>query len=226
MLAILENLRARPDRASALKRYRSVHGGYEGSTQRIREFRRLAIFALGLRRGDTVFDVACGVGETLPLLARAVGSSGRVVGIEQSPDMAQLARQRCVQQGLRNVVVLESPVEQARIPYEADAVLLCYTHDVLQLPEALGHLFAHARPGARVAVTGACWGRWWQLPASVVLAWRTRQYLTTYRGLQDPCEYLRGYCPDLVTLTRFHLGTGYVAAGSYAHQGMAQSTTR
>jgi SAM-dependent methyltransferase len=46
------------------------------------------------RTGSTVMDVGCGCGATTIELARAVGPSGRVVGIDLSEPMLALARER------------------------------------------------------------------------------------------------------------------------------------
>src|ERR1019366_4367315 len=46
------------------------------------------------RAGSTVIDVGCGCGATTIELARAVGSSGRVVGIDVSGPMLALAAER------------------------------------------------------------------------------------------------------------------------------------
>src|SRR5258708_6473543 len=49
-----------------------------------------AVQALGLRAGDSVIDIACGTGLNFPLLQKAVGPGGRIVGVDL-PD-ARLAR--------------------------------------------------------------------------------------------------------------------------------------
>ena len=99
-----------PDRAQSLASYRGLASGYEATCTRIQGIRTAAIALLALRDGDTVFDVACGAGAMLPALAQAVGARGRVVGIEQSPEMASEARKRIAQAGVVNVTIIEAPV--------------------------------------------------------------------------------------------------------------------
>ena len=57
--------------------------------------RRMAFDALHLSEGDVVADIGCGNGLLTEEIARAVGSSGRVVGIDPSTDMRAPASRRC-----------------------------------------------------------------------------------------------------------------------------------
>ena len=209
--ALLDNFRRRPDRDAALARYARLAARYESTTKRIGDIRQRAIDLLELKAGETAFDVACGAGATLGELARRVGPRGRVVGIEQSPEMAALAR--AAADGSANVQLLCDPVETFNSPYPADAVLFCYTHDVLQSPQALSNLFAQGRPGTRIAVAGLCLLPWWGAFANAWVIWRAREYLTTWRGLRAPWLPLLRWCPDLRVVGRSHLGTSYLAAG-------------
>ena len=92
----------------------------------------------------------------LPLLAQGVGPAGPVVGIEHSPEMAELARRRMHSSpsSAGNVELIQLGVEEFSSAERAGALLFCYTHDVLQSSAALGRLMQHTRPGARVVVLG------------------------------------------------------------------------
>ena len=61
--------------------------------------------------------------------------------------MFALARERVERHGWRNVTLLCSPVESARIAMTADAALLHFTHDILQREDALANVLQHLRPG-------------------------------------------------------------------------------
>ena len=208
--------RGAPDREYALEHYRSLARGYDYATRRIERKRSRAIELLQLGPGDTVLDAACGTGSALAALSRAVGREGRVVGVEQSAEMMAIARERCAGLELRNVSLVESPVEEARIPGPLDAVLFSYAHDVLQSPAALRNVFASAHPGARVASVGAklyppalSWLNFW-------VRWRVRSYVSTLEGLDRPWrllqDYVRDFALDEVTL----VGSGYIGSGTYA----------
>lgn len=207
--------RGSPDREYALERYRNLAKGYDAATRRIERKRQHAIELLRLSAGDTVLDAACGTGSALATLSRAVGPEGRVLGVEQSAEMIVLARERCAALELRNVSLIASPVEEARIPGPVDAVLFSYAHDVLQSSTALNNVFAAARPGARVASVGA------KLypPALFFLnfwvRWRVRHYVSTLEGLERPWRLLQEYVPDFTLAEVTYLGSGYVGSGIY-----------
>jgi ubiquinone/menaquinone biosynthesis C-methylase UbiE len=224
---MLSNLRSQPDRDAALARYRDLASEYDATCDRIIRIRQAAVDALQLCEGETVFDIGCGTGSTLPLLAERVGPQGRVLGIEQCPEMAALAQARVTDAKIAAwVSLVVAPIEEARLATAADAVLFCYTHDVLQSERALSHLMRHVKPHARVAVVGIRflpW--WWAAPINLYTALRIRRHITTYGGLRDPCHALRGYCSDLQLMRSFHAGTSYLASGAVDAAGSMPALT-
>jgi ubiquinone/menaquinone biosynthesis C-methylase UbiE len=71
------------------------------------ESRRTAVEALQLTAADCVLDVPCGTGQSLSLLAPAVGSDGRVLGVDASAGMLARARARCERERLDQVRLVE-----------------------------------------------------------------------------------------------------------------------
>ena len=201
-----------PDPQLALARYRAHARGYDASAARTMPLRRRTVARLALEPGQTVLDVACGTGLSFPLLHAGVGEGGRIVGVELSPDMLALARQRCARDGWRNVTLIESAMETAEIPGPVDAILCNFTHDVLRSPPALARIFAAARPGARVAVAGMKLAPWWLSPANIVVRAKARPYMTTLEGLRRPWDLLEGHLASFAWEPVLY-GTGYVGWG-------------
>jgi SAM-dependent methyltransferase len=65
----------------------------------------------GVRAGQWILDVACGVGDTSFAAARRVGPEGRVVGIDLAPRMVALAEERGRQLGATTVGFREHDAE-------------------------------------------------------------------------------------------------------------------
>jgi ubiquinone/menaquinone biosynthesis C-methylase UbiE len=216
----LSNLQAQPDASLARARYAGMAQRYDASCRHIEPLRMRAIRELGIRNGETVIDVACGTGTTTEVLARAVGSAGRVVGIEQSPEMAALARERLRRAGLTQAVVEVASVQQAALCEQADAFLFSFTHDVLQQPDAVAALLRMAKPGARYALLGMRslpWG--WGWPVNLFVLWRARRYLTTYHGLAAPWSRLAAASREFRLVGTWHAGTTYLALGALKSKG-------
>jgi ubiquinone/menaquinone biosynthesis C-methylase UbiE len=173
----------------------------------------LAVERLELEGGETVIDVACGTGLNFPLLEGGVGSEGRVIGIDLSPEMLEQARERVAAEGWGNVTLIESSVEEATIDASAGAALFSFTHDVLQSPQAVRNVVSHLKQGARVASVGA------KLSGSPVVDFFVRRaarpYMTTFRGLDKPWQELERYVTDL-RVRSLALGGAYVVSASLA----------
>jgi demethylmenaquinone methyltransferase/2-methoxy-6-polyprenyl-1,4-benzoquinol methylase len=206
---------AGPDPRRAVEKYRHHAPGYDASAARTMALRRRAVALLSLQPGEAVLDVACGTGLSLPLLREAVGPTGRVIGVEVSPEMMAQARSRVAHEGWSNVRLIEASLEDADLGERFDAALFNYTHDVLQSPRALRNIFAFARPGARVALAGIKHPPAWLFPLRLWRLLKARPYVTTFHGLDEPWRELRSYLASL-EVSPVLLGTNYLAHGRLA----------
>ena len=212
----IDDLRAGTKPALAIERYRAMAREYDASCWRIEPLRALAIQFLALQPGERVLDVACGTGSTVITLAQQVGPAGKVLGIEQCPEMADIARQRLRDAGIDHAEIVTADVNRVTRAFSADAVLCSFTHDVLQSTEAVSHIRQLSKPGARLAILGVrtlTW--WWGWPVNLFVMWRARRYLTTFHGLRDPCALLRPHCETLELKGAWHAGTSYLAVGRF-----------
>ena len=201
-----------PNRELALNRYGRHAAGYDVSAARTSLLRARTIGKLGLCPGETVLDVGAGTGLSFEALVRGVGTGGRVVAVEQSPEMAARARERVAAARWANVSLIEACAEEAALPAQIDAVLFNYTHDVLRSPAALDNIFSRVRSGATVAVAGMRFVSWWLAPVNFYVMLKGRPYLTTYEGLHRPWSLLEPYLDRFDTEPTL-MGTGYIGWG-------------
>lgn len=105
----------------------------------------------GIKPGMTCLDVGCGGGDVTLQMARLVGSSGTVTGIDMDGTKIQLARQDAQNEALANVKFLELDIDglDARAQYDLVFARLLLTH--LRDPvKALQRMVNAARPGGLV----------------------------------------------------------------------------
>lgn len=93
--------------------------------------RERSVDLLDLKLGDTVVDLGCGTGINLPLLADAVGETGRVIGVDLSSGMLQRARHRADRHGLSQVTVQRGDMRDVRLPVGTAAVLATFSLEMV-----------------------------------------------------------------------------------------------
>lgn len=205
-------LRPTAAHAAALAQYRQRAGVYDLEMALWEPIRREAIHQLALQPGQTVLDVGCGTGLSFGPLVQALGTNGRIVGIEQSPDMLAKARERVESSVWPQVDLVCSPVATAPIPVQADAALFHFTHDILQQPAAITQVLRHLRPGARVVASGLKWAGPWNWYTNMFVWPAALHSVTSFSGLDQPWRQLAWHLPDMDF--QFWLNDGvYIASG-------------
>ncbi len=121
----------------------------------IKPVRQKAVKLLNLKPGSRVLDVGCGPGGSFPYLVHAVGSSGKVVGVEISAEISVNARKRMAKNNWENVEVIEAAAEDVGLSGMFDGLIMFGAPDVYASEAALENIFPHLKKGARVAAFGA-----------------------------------------------------------------------
>ncbi len=201
---------ARP--VTRLPAYSEQARSYEQRTVAFQSYRRTVVEALPVRPGQVVLDVGSGTGLCSGLLQEKVGPQGGVVGIEESPEMVAVARERIANEGWRNVSVVEAPVEDAQLAVTADAALFCAVHDILQSPGALRNVLARLRPGAWVAAGGGKWAARWMVGVNLQARMLHAPYVRSFDGFDRPWRHLERLIED-VQIRELALGSGYIMTG-------------
>jgi SAM-dependent methyltransferase len=124
--------------------------------------------------GERVIDVGCGCGDTSIEIARLVGKSGAVLGVDVSAPMLGVARSRTTQADCANLTFCEGDASKTELPANTD--LLFSRFGVMffgQPTQALNHLRVSLREGGRCAFV--CWrsprdNPWAMVPLSAARA--------------------------------------------------------
>ena len=108
------------------KRYDQVLSAYLLAGFRAKHHRARAISALALNRGDTVIDLGCGTGLNFQLLEDAVGTGGKIVGIDLSAGMLDRARHRIRKFTWQNIDLVQADMAEYTFPTTVDGVVSTY----------------------------------------------------------------------------------------------------
>ena len=112
-------------------------------------------FKLGtIDSGETILDVGCGSGVDTLIAALMVGSEGKVVGIDMSPEMIEQATENLKKTDIKNVIFQKASAEELPFPDQSFGVVI--SNGVFNLipdkMKALAEVFRVLKPSGRFMI--------------------------------------------------------------------------
>jgi SAM-dependent methyltransferase len=145
---------------------------------------------IDIRLGDTVLDLGSGGGLDCFLAARKTGSTGRVIGVDMTPEMIDRARANAAKAGVSNVEFRLGQIESMpAADGEADVVISnCVINLSPDKPAVFREMFRVLRRGGRIAVSDIVT----RGPMSPLVAKSLDSWSGCVAGALDMAEYRRG----------------------------------
>ena len=141
-----------------------------------------------LKEGEVVLDLGAGGGFDCFLAANAVGESGRVIGVDMTPEMIEKARENASKDGYENVEFRLGEIEN--LPVGDNSVCVVISNCVINLSPDKQRVFKETyralKPGGRVMVSDIVLLK--ELPESIKNS--TEAYTSCVAGASKKEEYL------------------------------------
>lgn len=108
-----------------------------------------------LNPGETVLDLGSGPGFDAFLAAQRVGESGKVIGVDMTPEMVQMARANAEKLSISNVEFRVGEIE--KLPVSDSSVDVVISNCVINLsPDksaVFGEIYRSLKPGGRIVIS-------------------------------------------------------------------------
>lgn len=148
-------LRSKEEAKSSYNQMSRWYDFISGSSEK--KYRDLGLQKLKAASGEQIIEIGYGTGHCILTLAQAVGSTGKVCGVDISEGMLAISQERLLAAGLIDQVDLRTG-DGVALPFESnrfDAVFTSFTLELFDTPEiplVLQECLRVLRPGGRIVV--------------------------------------------------------------------------
>jgi len=181
----------------------------------LERYRRETVASLNLYRGDRVVELGCGTGLNFAHVQQRIGTGGKIIGVDVSDAMLDVAKERIAREGWRNVELVQADVASWSVP---DGVSAVYSTLALTLLPEYDSVIDRAsralKPGGRLAVLDLKQPRQWPMWLVRFAAWINRPFgVSLELAERHPWESVRRYLRE-VEFREYYFGALYLSVGS------------
>jgi ubiquinone/menaquinone biosynthesis C-methylase UbiE len=182
-------------------------------------YRKEAIHSIGLRPGDTIVDLGCGTGLNFSILQQGIGPQGKIVGVDITDAMLEVAKARVAAHGWSNVELVKCDVAEYLFPSPLDGILSTFALTLApEYDEVVKDGALALRPGGRFVVLDFKRPSGWLMnkAAPLLSLLLTGPFGGTIEmASRTPWKSLEKYLA-LVQFTNLYFGGAYIVTGEKA----------
>jgi demethylmenaquinone methyltransferase/2-methoxy-6-polyprenyl-1,4-benzoquinol methylase len=181
------------------------------------QFRKCAISALGLKRGDTVVEVGCGTGLNFPYLLQSIGETGRLIGVDLTDAMLKKAMKRIQRNSWHNIELVEADAGAYVFPAGIQGVLSTFALTLIpEYERVIDHGARALAIGGRFVVADFKKPEQWPLWLVKLFVLITKPFgVSLDLAERKPWQVMRKSLAH-VTITEQFGGSVYIAVGEKA----------
>ena len=177
-------------------------------------YRKAAIRALNLKRGDTVVEIGCGTGLNFSGLIDCIGPEGKLIGVDLTQEMLNGAAQRAHRNSWTNVELIHQDATTYLFPQRVDGIIATFAITLIpEYDQIISHGVASLGPGKRFVILDfkepEHWPSWLiQFFVTITRPFGVSLDLTT----RHPWESLARHA-ESVEFREFYFGAAYLCVG-------------
>ncbi|MGD2096991.1 MAG: class I SAM-dependent methyltransferase [Desulfobacterales bacterium] len=177
-------------------------------------YRKIAVDALKLERGDTVVEIGCGTGLNFKLLLERVGSEGKIIGVDLTAEMLSAAGKRIERHNWSNIELVQSDAAAYDFSDRTDGIISTFAITLIpEYDKIIKKGAAALSPGKRLVVLDFKMPDSWPMWLIRFFVIITRPFgVTLDLADRHPWESI-DRCLDLVEFNSKYFGGIYIAAG-------------
>ena len=209
----IEAMGVRMDSIQCIKSlYQKRAGHYDWSANlyyllgfREQAYRQMAVDALDLQLGDTVVEIGCGTGLNFGLLQKKIGPQGKIIGIDLTPSMLEMAQQRCQRHAWTNVELIEHEAGSYRFPVGIGGTLSTFALTLVpDYQRVIEHAYQALSHGKNMVVGDFRIAENWPVPLLKFAIFITSPFgVTLELGERHPWEAMQAVFGNLHMQTRY-----------------------
>ncbi|MCK4975427.1 MAG: methyltransferase domain-containing protein [Anaerolineales bacterium] len=180
----------------------------------LRRYQQDTIASLALGPGDLVVELGCGTGLNFEYIQRRIGPKGKIIGVDLTDSMLDVARTRVAKEGWANVELVQADVAEWDMPRDVDGVFSTLALTLVpEYDDVIEKASRALRTGGRLAVFDMKEPARWPYWLVRFAAWLNKPYGVSLELTErHPWESIRRYLTE-IEFREYYFGALYLCVG-------------